>query len=115
MGRIYRIVEISSNRRMKSAIAIVDTGADETVISERLAKKLNTKLYGEFLAQCASQTILKGEYSNVKIKELNSGKETSMEVGVSDIPFDTDDIDDEGIDIILGVDFIQMTGLKIEN
>ncbi len=26
---------------------------------------------------------------------------------------DTDDIDDEGIDIIPGVDFIQMTGLKI--
>ena len=37
-----------------------------------------------------------------------------MEVGVSSIPFDTDDIDDEGLDVILGVDFIQETGLKIE-
>ena len=37
-----------------------------------------------------------------------------MEVGVSNIPFNTDDIDDEGLDVFLGVDFIQETGLKIE-
>lgn len=113
MGRIYRIIEVSFNGKKESAIAIVDTGADETVISKRLANKLNANLHGTFLAKCASQTILEGKYTNIKVKELKSGKEAELEVGVSDIPFDTDDINEEGLDVIVGVDFIQEVGLEI--
>ena len=113
MGRVYRIVEVSSNGKKESAIAIVDTGADETVISKRLANKLNAKLHGTFLAKCASQTILEGKYANIKVKELKSGKEAQLEAGVSDVPFDTDDISEEGLDVIVGVDFIQEVRLEI--
>lgn len=111
MGRIYRAVSISYDSKKEIAIALVDTGADETVISEKLARKLNAKLYGTFLARCASQTILKGKFANISVKELKSGKESMLKVGVSDIPFDTDDINEDGVDIILGVDFIQKVGL----
>ena len=45
---------------------------------------------------------------------MMSKKQTTLPVGVSDVPFDTDDIDEGGIDVILGVDFIQKTRLKIE-
>lgn len=114
MGRVYRPVEVLVNSRKKIAIALVDTGADETVISEKLAKSLEAELYGLYTAKCASQTILTGRYSDVTIKELKSGKETKIEAGVSNVPFNTDDIDEEGLDVILGVDFIQKVGLKIE-
>lgn len=113
MGRLYRPVEVSFNGRKKVAVAIVDTGADETVISERLARQLNAELYCTYLAKCASQTILTGKYADIMIKELNTGKEAIIEAGVSNIPFDTDDIDEEGLDVILGVDFIQETDLLI--
>lgn len=113
MGRVYGPVEVSFNGNKEIVVAIVDTGADETVISKKLVDKLNLSLYGLYVAKCASQTILTGKYTDVNIKELESGKELQIEVGVSDIPFDTDDIDEEGIEVILGVDFIQETKLRI--
>ncbi len=114
MGRVYRPVEVSCNGVKETVIAIVDTGADETVISEKIANQLKAKLYGIYTAKCASQTILTGKYADILIKELKSAKQAQIEVGVSDVPFNTDDIDEEGLDVILGVDFIQETGLKIE-
>lgn len=114
MGRVYRPVEIAANGRKEIAIALLDTGADETVISEKLAKELGSKLYGTYKARCASQTVLTGKYADITIKELRSLKSAKLEVGVSDIPFDTDDIDEEGIDVILGIDFIQETDLVIK-
>ena len=114
MGRTFRIVDVSFNGKKQSAIGIVDTGADETVISKKLADKLSAELHGTFLAKCASQTILEGKYARIKIKDLKSLKETTLEVGVSDIPFDTDDINEEGLEVILGVDFIQEIGLKLQ-
>ncbi len=114
MGRMYRPVEISFKDNKIVSVSIVDTGADETVISERLAKIINAELYGTFRAMCASDTILEGEYTDVEIKDIWSNKKAFLVVGVSDIPFNTDDIDDEGVDVILGTDFIQKTELEIK-
>ena len=86
----------------------------ETVISERLADKVNSDLYGVFKAICASDTILEGKYADVTIRELWSGVEIVMTVGVSDKPFGTDDIDDEGVEAILGVDFLQETEMPLD-
>ncbi len=114
MGRIYRPVEIEYGDRKATTVAIIDTGADETVISERLAGKVNSDLYGVFKAICASDTILEGKYADVTIRELWSGVEIVMTVGVSDEPFSTDDIDDEGVEAILGVDFLQETEMPLD-
>ena len=113
MGRIYRPVEIEYDTRKATTVAIIDTGADETVISERLAGKVNSDLYGVFKAICASDTILEGKYADVTIRELWSGVEIIMTVGVPDKPFGTDDIDDEGVEAILGVDFLQETEMPL--
>jgi len=114
MGRIYRPVEVEYGNRKATTVAIIDTGADETVISERLAGKVNSDLYGVFKAICASDTILEGKYADVRIRELWSGVEIIMTVGVSDKPFGTDDIDDEGVEAILGVDFLQETEMPLD-
>ena len=114
MGRIYRPVEVEYGNRKATTVAIIDTGADETVISERLAGKVNSDLYGVFKAICASDTILEGKYADVTIRELWSGVEIIMTVGVSDKPFSTDDIDDEGVEAILGVDFLQETEMPLD-
>jgi len=114
MGRIYRPVEVEYGNRKATTVAIIDTGADETVISERLAGKVNSDLYGVFKAICASDTILEGKYADVTIRELWSGVEIVMTVGVSDKPFSTDDIDDEGVEAILGVDFLQETEMPLD-
>lgn len=114
MGRIYKPVEVSFNSKKKVTVGLIDTGADETVVSERLAKKLKAELYGNYKAFCASQFVLTGKYADLHIKELDNGKSTTLKAGVSDIPFNTDDINDDGLNVILGVDFIQKVGLKIE-
>ncbi len=103
MGRIYRPVEVEYGDRKATTVAIIDTGADETVISERLAGKVDSDLYGVFKAIYASDTILEGEYADVMIRELWSGVEIIITVGVSDKPFGTDDIDDEGVEAIFGL------------
>jgi predicted aspartyl protease len=118
MGRIYRAIEVSGDERESSgkkeiAVAIIDTGADVTVISQNLANRINAELYGTLQAVCASQVVLEGRYADVFIKEIRGRKQTTLRAGVSNIPFDTDDIDDEGADVILGPDFIQKTGLTI--
>ena len=113
MGRMYRPVEVYFQNKKAVSVAIVDTGADETVISQRLAEKIGAELYGTFRAVCASDTVLEGKYADIEIIDLWSEKKALMVVGVSDIPFDTDDIDDEGVDIILGTDYIQKTALEI--
>lgn len=113
MGRMYRPVKISYGDSSMMAVAILDTGSDETVISEKAAREVGARLYGSFSAICASRKIIEGRYADIRIKDSRSGLEALMEVGVSNLPFDTDDIDDEGLDVILGVDFIQETGLKI--
>ncbi len=114
MGRMYRPVEIYFNDNKAVSVAIVDTGADETVVSERIAKKINAELFGTFQAICASDTVLEGKNADVEILDLLSGKKAKLVVGVSDIPFNTDDIDDEGVDVILGTDYIQKTELEIK-
>ncbi len=38
----------------------------------------------------------------------------TMTVGVTDEPFKTDNIDEEGIDVIIGVDFLQKARIKLD-
>ncbi len=114
MGRIYKPVEISFNGKSRIVVALIDTGADETVISKDTAQQVGAELYGKYRAVCASQFTLEGKYADVKITELESGKSVALKVGVSDVPFHTDDIDEEGLRVIIGVDFLQEAKLSIE-
>lgn len=114
MGRVYRPIEISCNHQKRITVGLIDTGADETVLSQRLANEVGALLYGNYTARCASQYTLQGKYADVIITDLVTGKSLTITVGVSDVPFHTDDIDEEGLDVILGIDFIQETNLEIK-
>lgn len=110
MGRVYRPIEIRVNGKSAKVVGIIDSGADETVISRRLAKQLNAKLQGKFEALSITKHKLIGKYAIIGITELRSGKSVkNYPVGVSDKAFD----DDEGIEIIIGVDFLQDTNYAL--
>lgn len=109
LGRMYKSFVAISNGKSIPIVALVDTGADETVISERLAKKLNLKLYGEYESVSASRHKIIGKLAKVKFKDEEI--EDEIVVGVSDEPFA--DNGEEGIDVILGVNFLQRNNVKL--
>ena len=115
MGLQYRPIEISVGDVTRFSVGLIDTGADETIISNKLAKELKCRLRGNFTAKSASRGVVQGKYAQLgTINEKWSGKSvTKYRVGVTDDPF----ADDEGIDIIIGVDFLQDTeyNLKFSN
>lgn len=111
MGRIYKPVEVSFNGKSEITIGLIDTGADDTVMREDLAKELGAELYGIYKATCASGFTLTGKQALINIKDLKTGKQAQIEIGVSDAPFDTDEVNEEGLGVILGTDFIQETNL----
>jgi len=49
----------------------------------------------------------------VSVKDLGEGYKTKLKIGITDALFD-DEIDEEGVDVILGVDFLQYTKYRIE-
>ncbi len=112
MGRIYKPVTVAANGRKELTIAFIDSGADETVVSNRIANILKLKLYGTYRSYSATDHIIEGEFAKVSFK-LDS-MEVRMEVGVSDIPFHSDYLDEEGINVILGLDFLQESGIKLD-
>lgn len=112
MGRIYRPIIVSANGREKLTVAFIDSGADETVISKAVAKELKLKLYGIYRSYSATDHIIEGNFAEVTLKD--DSIKVTMEVGVSDIPFKSDYSDEEGVEVILGVDFLQETGIKLD-
>lgn len=109
---MYRAVVISANGISEMTVAFVDTGADETIISERIANKLGLKFYGEYKAISASRHEITGRLASVIISD--SIVTDKMVVGVTDEPFGTDYMDEEGVDVILGIDFLQRNNLKLD-
>ena len=109
MGRMYRGVEVKANGRSTIAVAFVDSGCDETIISERLANKLKLKFYGKFESLSASQTKIIGKLCKVTIKDERI--QDILTVGVTNKPFE--DAEEHGVDIILGHDFLQRNKVKL--
>ena len=106
---MYRGLQIKSNGRSKIAVAFIDSGSDETIISERLAKKLKLKLYGKFEIITAGEKKITGKLGEVTLIDENI--RDKITVGVTDKPFD--DVEEHGVDIILGHDFLQRNKIKL--
>ena len=103
MGRIYKPVKIKGKKCEKIVVGFVDTGADRTILSNKIAKKMKLKLYGKFLAISATNHEILGKYTDIELITEDNGRKAIIPVGVTDEPFD----DDEGIEVILGIDFLQ--------
>jgi predicted aspartyl protease len=109
LGRIYKAFLAISDDKSLPVVAFIDSGADETVISEQLAKKLRLKLYGEYKSVTASKQVIVGKLATVTLS--NSEITDKITAGVTDEPFIDED---EGVDVILGIDFLQRNGIKLD-
>jgi predicted aspartyl protease len=108
MGRKYaRLVLRSGNNNLKNVLAFIDTGADLTIISTKVAKKLKIKTSNTERRWTASD----GDEKQSPITELelrSDDDETSVhldEVLIEDSPIDKD----SGEEVILGLDYLQKT------
>lgn len=89
----------------------MDSGADETVISQKLAEVIGVDLYGLYRSYSATGQVIEGKFAVVTFKDEKI--EITMVVGVSEIPFKSEYSDEEGIDVIIGVDFLQDAKVKL--
>ncbi len=112
MGRIYRSIIVTGKQNEKMTVAFVDSGADETVISKNLANEIGVDLYGIYRSYSITGQAIEGRFAQVTLKDKEI--EITMEVGVSEIPFQSEYSDEEGVDVILGVDFLQDAKIKLD-
>jgi len=109
---MFRPIDVSSpdGSRKETAVALIDTGCDETVINQSVAERLHLEQYGEYRSVSASQHEVHGYYSEVVLRDLREGVGGIHYVGVTNVPFDSD----EGIVAIIGVDFLQAHNIKLD-
>jgi len=60
LGRVYRPIRIGNGSKGSNTVAFIDIGADESVMSNRLADKLDLELKGRFRVVSASGHIIEG-------------------------------------------------------
>jgi len=108
MGRKYAKLSLrSDNKKMENVLAFIDTGADLTIISTKVAKKLKIKSSNIERKWTASD----GDEKQSPITELDlksDDDEESVhldEVLIDDMPIDKD----SGEEVILGLDYSQKT------
>ena len=96
-------------------VAFVDSGADDSIISEILAEKIGAKLYGKYIAYSASNDAILGRRATLGF--TIDGYSIDIEVGVTNIPFHSDYSDEEGVHMIIGLDILQEmeANLKFRN
>ena len=108
MGRKYtRLALRSGNKNLKNVLAFIDTGADLTIISTKVAKKLKIKSSNIERKWTASD----GDEKQSPITELDLMSDDDEgiihldEVLIEDLPIDKD----SGEEVILGLDYLQKT------
>ena len=102
---MYKPIVVLGEISEKMTVAFVDSGADETIIGQKLADQIGVEAYGVYHSYSASGDLMEGRFGKVTIKDHDF--HLTMEVGITDIPFNSDYSDEEGVDVILGVDFLQ--------
>lgn len=114
MGIQYRPIRVVAKNNWKTVVGIIDTGADETVISPELADILGCKQMDEFKAVSISGHEIIGKYTIVDMikDEWHNKSVKDYLVGVIADPFM--EAGDEGIHIIIGVDFLQDTNYEMK-
>lgn len=110
MGRIYKSVIVKNGVNKEYVVGFVDSGADTTVISGRLARRLKIKKTmpgnlmvadGRVIPTRKTWIVMEVPYDKVKL---------DLAVDITNLPFD-EDIDI--LDVILGVDFLQETESRL--
>jgi hypothetical protein len=111
MGRIYKSILVRNGTRSEYITAFVDSGADISLITERLARRLKLKMGGPGNVKVADGRVIPTKTGRIWVEEPNSKVKFRLTVDITDLPFD-EDID--VLDMILGVDFLQETESMLE-
>ncbi len=109
MGIVYRPIELSNIENHVDVVGIIDTGADETIISMAIAARLGCEFDGESEAATVTSETVMLKTTRVRVFDRWAKVKADLLVGVTDRFFEID----EGIDVILGVDFLQRTHYRL--
>ena len=113
MGRLYRAIEVVSGDQHAYTVGFIDTGADNSVMSRRLADSMGMELKGCIEMVSASGHLIVGRQAEVGVRTLADDMTADIEIGVTDELFD-DEIDENGVEVIIGLDFLEEVNMKIE-
>ena len=111
MGRIYRALEIINNGKIAEVVALVDTGSDRTILSERVANLVGLSGDIKDRIQVANGEIIEARLGEARVVSHRDGIDAKMDMDITNVPFDVDY--EEGIDMIIGVDFLQEHNIKL--
>jgi len=112
MGRIFKPVSVQTNGNEMQVVAFVDSGADDSIVSERIAQELGAELYGKYLAYSASNDPITGRLATLTI--TLDGITLKHEVGVTNTPFHSEYSDEEGVNMIIGLDILQEIEARLQ-
>jgi hypothetical protein len=112
MGRIYKGMTLENGDRTMEVVAFVDTGCDQTIISQRAARFLNITVGDEEIIVVANGSQIRAGTGTVMIGSRVDTIHSSMKVNITDLPFQIDP--DENIDMIIGLDFLQMHNITLK-
>ena len=110
MGRIYKPILVRNNGKKEYIVAFVDSGADTSLISERLARRLNVKMGTPSSLMVADGRVIPTRTGWIQVEVPDKTVRIRLNVDITDIPFD-EDIDI--LDMILGIDFLQETESRL--
>jgi len=123
MGRLYRAIEVASGDQHAYTVGFIDTGADKSVMSRRLADSMNMEQKGYIEMVSASGHLIVGRQAEVYLRTLTDDMTAELEIGVTDELFDDeigvtdelfdDEIDENGVEVIIGLDFLEDVNMKI--
>ena len=105
-------MKVKGEENERLTVAFVDSGAGETIISAELALSIGAQTYGLYRAYTASNQIIEGQFASVTI--TIDEQEFTLEVGVTDTPFQCEYSDEEGVDVIIGLDLLQDAKAKLD-
>ncbi|KAF5416769.1 MAG: hypothetical protein C5S48_02050 [Candidatus Methanogaster sp.] len=113
MGRLYRAIEVASGDQHAYTVGFIDTGADKSVMIRRLADSMGMELKGRIEMVSASGHLIVGRQAEVGVRTLADDMTADIGIGVTDELFD-DEIDENGVEMIIGLDFLEEVNMKIE-
>lgn len=104
MGRIYKTVIVKNGDKLEHVVGFVDSGADTTVISARLARRLKIRKTVPGSLMVADGRVIPTRKTRILVIVPDEKVRIKLAVDITNLPFD-EDIDI--LDMILGIDFLQ--------
>jgi predicted aspartyl protease len=111
MGKIFRPIVLHHGKLHAHVVAFVDSGADISVVSEKVADRLRIIPRTRGSIRLADGREIETRIGFVTVESPNDRIKHRFRVDITDVPF-IEDIDK--VDMIIGIDFLQMNGIRLD-